>query len=121
MTLKGATTFIASPSGKTFRYDDGVVGLATSGSGDVLAGVLAGLAARGTDPLAAAVWAVVLHAQAGQELTRKQGALGFLARELPRGDSGTADLSKGLCTSAGTVHAPAILMCTDRQGRAAGA
>jgi ADP-dependent NAD(P)H-hydrate dehydratase len=83
MTLKGAITFIASPLGGVFRYDQGVVGLATAGSGDVLAGILAGLAARGTDPLDAAIWAVFLHAQAGQRLTSTRGALGFLARELP--------------------------------------
>jgi hydroxyethylthiazole kinase-like uncharacterized protein yjeF len=82
MALKGATTFIASPTGMTFRYDQGVVGLATAGSGDVLAGILAGLAARGADPLVAALWAVFIHAQAGQRLTRTRGPLGFLAHEL---------------------------------------
>jgi NAD(P)H-hydrate repair Nnr-like enzyme with NAD(P)H-hydrate dehydratase domain len=83
MVLKGATTFIASPTGAAFRYDEGVVGLATAGSGDVLAGLIGGLAARGCDPVQAAIWGVFLHAQAGQQLSRTRGALGFLARELP--------------------------------------
>jgi NAD(P)H-hydrate repair Nnr-like enzyme with NAD(P)H-hydrate dehydratase domain len=49
----------------------------------VLAGVLAGLIARGTAAIDAAVWAVYLHAQAGLRLSRRVGPLGFLARELP--------------------------------------
>ncbi|HEX5725663.1 MAG TPA: NAD(P)H-hydrate dehydratase, partial [Longimicrobiaceae bacterium] len=59
------------------------VGLATSGSGDVLAGIVAGLLARGADPLRAAAWAVFAHAAAGNALARRHGApIGFLAREL---------------------------------------
>ncbi|HEY0082691.1 MAG TPA: NAD(P)H-hydrate dehydratase, partial [Pyrinomonadaceae bacterium] len=57
-------------------------GLATSGSGDTLSGVIAGLAARGATPFQAAVWGVHLHALAGDELARRMGPLGFLAREL---------------------------------------
>jgi hydroxyethylthiazole kinase-like uncharacterized protein yjeF len=82
VVLKGGSTFIASPSGETFHYEDGVVGLATAGSGDVLAGLVAGLAARGADPLQAAIWGVYLHGEAGRCLTRTHGTLGFLAREL---------------------------------------
>jgi NAD(P)H-hydrate repair Nnr-like enzyme with NAD(P)H-hydrate dehydratase domain len=59
-----------------------VPGLATSGSGDVLAGIVAGLAARGAEPAQAAVWAVFLHSRAGEALARRTGPLGFLAREL---------------------------------------
>jgi len=50
VALKGAETFIATPEGELFCYDSGDVGLATSGSGDTLAGVVAGLAARGVSP-----------------------------------------------------------------------
>jgi ADP-dependent NAD(P)H-hydrate dehydratase len=81
--LKGRETFIASPGGETFVNRAGSVGLATSGSGDVLAGLIAGLVARGTEPAHAAVWGVHLHALAGERLARKVGPLGFLARELP--------------------------------------
>jgi ADP-dependent NAD(P)H-hydrate dehydratase len=82
VVLKGAETFIAAPDGTTFRNTAGNLGLGTSGSGDTLAGVIAGLCARGADPLQAAVWGVSLHAQAGEALARKLGPLGFLAREL---------------------------------------
>jgi ADP-dependent NAD(P)H-hydrate dehydratase len=82
VVLKGAETFIASPYGEVFRYADGDVGLATSGSGDVLAGALVGLLARGATPDQAAVWAVYLHGEAGNRLGRRVGRIGFLAREL---------------------------------------
>ncbi|XKH35969.1 NAD(P)H-hydrate dehydratase [Azospirillum doebereinerae] len=56
--------------------------MATSGSGDTLAGILVGLLARGATPLQAALWSVWLHGEAGNRLTRRHGPLGFLAREL---------------------------------------
>ena len=83
IALKGATTVIASPDGELWKHTGGRVGLGTSGSGDVLAGLAAGLAARGAPLPQAAVWAVALHARAGLALGRRGGALGYLARELP--------------------------------------
>ena len=83
VALKGARTFIAAPDGRLWRHDGGSVGLATSGSGDTLAGIAAGLAARGASLEQAAVWAVVLHARAGDALSRRVGPLGYLASELP--------------------------------------
>ena len=83
VVLKGCETYIASPGGETFVNRAGSVGLATSGSGDVLAGVIAGLVARGAEPARAAAWGVHLHALAGERLSRRMGLLGFLARELP--------------------------------------
>lgn len=80
--LKSSTTYIVQPSGEAWEHVGGVVGLGTAGSGDVLGGILTGLLARGADPLAASLWAVVTHAQAGRTLTQKQGEIGFLAREL---------------------------------------
>jgi hydroxyethylthiazole kinase-like uncharacterized protein yjeF len=82
VALKGATTYIAPPRGSVFRNDAGNVGLATSGSGDTLSGVIAGLAARGADALQAAVWGVHAHACAGDRLARTMAPLGYLAREL---------------------------------------
>jgi ADP-dependent NAD(P)H-hydrate dehydratase len=82
VVMKGATTFIVSPDGRTFRHDGGVVGLATSGSGDVLAGAIGGLLARGAPPMTAAAWGVFLHARAGEALAEGGLPLGFLAREL---------------------------------------
>ncbi|GAC1388777.1 MAG: NAD(P)H-hydrate dehydratase [Vulcanimicrobiaceae bacterium] len=83
VALKGAQTYIATPSGELFCNREGTIGLATSGSGDTLAGILGGLLARGLPPLAATLWAVYVHAKAGDALVRKIG-LGFLAREIPR-------------------------------------
>ena len=83
VALKGRETLIAAPaSGNVYCNRAGNVGLATSGSGDTLSGVVAGLAARGATPFQAAVWGVYLHARAGDELARRMGSLGFLAREL---------------------------------------
>lgn len=81
VALKGSTTFVAA-EGEVYRFSGGAVGLATSGSGDTLAGVVAGLAARGADPLTAALWGVWAHGTSGLRLERKVGRVGFLAREL---------------------------------------
>jgi hydroxyethylthiazole kinase-like uncharacterized protein yjeF len=82
VALKGPETFIAAPDGTTFRNTAGNLGLGTSGSGDTLSGVIAGLVARGADPLQAAVWGVYVHARAGELLAKRIAPLGFLAREL---------------------------------------
>ncbi|MDB5869076.1 MAG: hypothetical protein JWP96_1408 [Polaromonas sp.] len=82
IALKGATTFIMSPEGAAWRHVSGTAGLGTSGSGDVLAGIMAGLAARGAPLEQAAAWGVVLHALSGKRLAERQGRLGFLAREI---------------------------------------
>jgi ADP-dependent NAD(P)H-hydrate dehydratase len=82
IALKGRETFIVAPDGEAYCNRAGNVGLATSGSGDTLSGIVAGLAARGTDPLRAAAWGVYLHARAGDRLAKRMGRLGFLAREL---------------------------------------
>jgi ADP-dependent NAD(P)H-hydrate dehydratase len=82
VALKGAETWIAAPGGALHLHRAGCVGLATSGSGDALAGLVAGLLARGAPPLAATLWAVWLHGAAGRALSRRFGPVGFLAREL---------------------------------------
>jgi hydroxyethylthiazole kinase-like uncharacterized protein yjeF len=81
--VKGQYSFIAAPDGRAFRFEGGGIGLATSGSGDVLAGIVGGLAARGADPLTAVLRGVWLHGEAGRILTERVGRVGFLARELP--------------------------------------
>jgi ADP-dependent NAD(P)H-hydrate dehydratase len=82
VALKGALTFVATPRGEVSVCQEGNVGLATSGSGDVLAGVVAGLLARGAPAFVATCWGVYLHATAGDRLSRRIGPLGFLAHEL---------------------------------------
>jgi ADP-dependent NAD(P)H-hydrate dehydratase len=82
VALKGATTHVVTPDGRAFRHSGGSVGLGTSGSGDVLAGVIGGLLARGASPLTATLWGVYLHGRAGARLAQRVGRLGFLAREI---------------------------------------
>lgn len=74
---------VADPDGRAWRVDEGGAGLGTSGSGDVLAGAIAGFAARGLEPARAAVWAAWTHGRAGRLLGARLG-LGFLAGELAR-------------------------------------
>lgn len=83
VALKGAITHIATPDARVWRNTAGNPGLATSGSGDVLSGVMAGLIARGATVEQAAAWGVALHARAGDRLAQRVGPFGFLARELP--------------------------------------
>jgi hydroxyethylthiazole kinase-like uncharacterized protein yjeF len=73
---------VAAPDGHTWMLSTGNPGLATSGSGDVLAGAVAGLLGRGAEPTQAAGWGTYLHAAAGDRLTARVGATGFLAREV---------------------------------------
>ena len=82
LALKGATTVVSDEDGAAWVYRHGAVGLGTSGSGDVLAGVAAGLVARGAAPAQALAWAVFVHGEAGRRLSRRVGRVGFLAREL---------------------------------------
>lgn len=82
VALKGGCTIIAAPDGRAWSYGGGGIGLATSGSGDTLAGIVTGLLARGTAPETALLWGVFLHGEAGNRLARTRGRIGFLAREL---------------------------------------
>jgi hydroxyethylthiazole kinase-like uncharacterized protein yjeF len=82
VALKGSQTVIATPGGEVWRNRSGNVGLATSGSGDTLSGIIAGLVARGAAPAQATVWGVYLHGSAGDRLAKRVGPLGYLAREL---------------------------------------
>ncbi len=83
IALKGRETFIvAHATHETYCNRTGNVGLATSGSGDTLSGIITGLVARGAAPVQAAAWGVYLHGRAGDKLARRMGRLGFLAREL---------------------------------------
>jgi hydroxyethylthiazole kinase-like uncharacterized protein yjeF len=85
VALKGADTFIAEPpeAGRAcYHFAGGGVGLGTSGSGDTLSGIVAGLAARGAPPATAAVWGVWAHGTAGERLAERMATVGYLAREL---------------------------------------
>lgn len=73
---------VAEPGGGAWRDENADVGLGTSGSGDVLAGIVAGLLSRGADPAQAACWGTYVHAMAGQRLVTRMGRTGYLAREI---------------------------------------
>jgi ADP-dependent NAD(P)H-hydrate dehydratase len=77
-----APQLIAHPDGRRWRVPAGHPGLATAGSGDVLAGLVVGLLARGATPEQSACWGTYLHATAGERLASSIGKIGFLAREL---------------------------------------
>lgn len=74
--------WVATPEGRTWCVEAGGIGLGTSGSGDVLAGLVGGALARGADPAQAAAWGQYLHCAAGDLLAARVGRVGFLAREL---------------------------------------
>jgi hydroxyethylthiazole kinase-like uncharacterized protein yjeF len=82
VVMKGATTHIVSPGAEPLRFAGGGPGLGASGSGDVLAGLVAGLLARGAPPAQAAAWGVYVHGEAGARLASRLGPVGFLAREI---------------------------------------
>ncbi|HSF99078.1 MAG TPA: NAD(P)H-hydrate dehydratase [Ornithinibacter sp.] len=79
-----AVSYVTQPSGEAWALPMGVPGAAVAGSGDVKAGAVAGLLARGAEPAQAAVWGAYLHARAGERLAASVGRVGYLAREIAR-------------------------------------
>jgi NAD(P)H-hydrate epimerase len=83
VVLKGAETVVASPNGESFVSPFSNPALATAGTGDVLAGAIAGFIAQGVKPLDAACIGVYLHGLAGEMLREEYGVAGGLAGDLP--------------------------------------
>jgi NAD(P)H-hydrate repair Nnr-like enzyme with NAD(P)H-hydrate dehydratase domain len=63
--LKGPATIVADPSGQVLVSTTGDQRLATAGTGDVLAGVIGALLARGLSPARAAAAGAFIHGRAG--------------------------------------------------------
>lgn len=82
IVLKGAHTVVASPGGGVMVSPFANPGLATAGTGDVLAGVIAGLLAQGLPLAHAASVGVYLHGAAGEILRRELGDSGMVASDL---------------------------------------
>ena len=80
--LKGNGTVIAAPNGKAFLNPTGNSGMATGGSGDVLAGMCASLLAQGQAPLDCAAAAVYLHGLAGDLAAKRLGKISMLPTDI---------------------------------------
>jgi NAD(P)H-hydrate epimerase len=80
--LKGARTVIAAPNGNAYLNITGGAALAKAGSGDVLAGIIAGLVAQGMDVFKGASCAAYLHGKAGEVAGMKLSEYGVLARDV---------------------------------------
>ncbi len=82
VVLKGAYTVIAEPEGRTRICPVANPGLASAGTGDVLAGAIAGLVAQGLNLFDAAAAGVYLHGQAGEIVRSELGDAGTIASDL---------------------------------------
>lgn len=82
LALKGARTVVASPDGRATLNPTGNSGMATAGTGDVLTGVIAALAAQGLTPAEAARLGVYLHGWAGDLIASERGERGMMAGDL---------------------------------------
>jgi hydroxyethylthiazole kinase-like uncharacterized protein yjeF len=82
VVLKGAHTVVAHPDGRTSEDPHEVPALATGGTGDVLSGIIGGLISQGSEPFAAAVTGVYIHAAAGRRISERLGDSGLLAGDL---------------------------------------
>ena len=82
VVLKGHHTVIAAPDGETAINPTGNPGMATGGSGDVLAGIIGSLVAQGLPPYAAAVCGTYLHGAAGDRAAQRRSQRGMLPSDL---------------------------------------
>jgi hydroxyethylthiazole kinase-like uncharacterized protein yjeF len=82
VVLKGAHTVVASPDGRASLSPFANPALASGGTGDVLAGAVAGILAQGLSLFEAAVCGVYVHAAAGEEARREMGDAGPMAGDL---------------------------------------
>ncbi len=82
VVLKGANTIVAAPNGEAKVNNAANPALASAGTGDVLAGAIAGLAAQGLSLFHAAACGVYLHSRAGDIVAEELGDAGVIATDL---------------------------------------
>ncbi len=82
LVLKGSNTIVALSNGDIFINNCGNAGMATGGSGDVLAGIIVSLAAQGFAPETAAKYAVYLHSAAGDKAAKKRSMHALLPTDI---------------------------------------
>jgi NAD(P)H-hydrate epimerase len=82
VVLKGDDTLVAAPDGVVAVSPGATPALATAGTGDVLAGVIAAMLAKGLEPFDAACAAVRLHARAGVRAAARHGGEGLIASDV---------------------------------------
>jgi NAD(P)H-hydrate epimerase len=82
LVLKSHKTLVAEPSGEVFENVLGNPGMATGGSGDVLAGVIVSLLGQGIAPLKAAACGAWLHGAAGDICEKEIGQYGMLPSDM---------------------------------------
>lgn len=82
VVLKGHRTFIAAPDGTLYQNQTGNAGLSRGGSGDLLTGMIAGLAAQGLSPVDAALCGVWLHGTAADRCAARRSMMGMLPEDI---------------------------------------
>lgn len=82
LVLKDSVTVVAQPDGSLYLNTGGNPGMARGGSGDVLAGIIASLAAQGIEPGPAAAAGVYLHAAGGDRAAQRLSQYGMLPSDI---------------------------------------
>lgn len=80
--LKGPGTIVGAPNGEIMVNTNGNPGMATAGSGDVLAGIIGAFLAQGLAPFQAAVLGCWLHGAAGDEAAKQAGEISLMASDI---------------------------------------
>lgn len=82
LVLKGVPTVIAEPAGRVFVNSTGNPGMATAGTGDVLAGMISSFVAQGVNPVNSSVLGVFMHGLAGDLAARDRGMHSLIASDI---------------------------------------